>query len=62
MFGTNAGKVWQALKTKGALTATAIGKETGLKANEVFGASGWLGREGKVQIVNNQKNILFKLI
>jgi len=31
IFGVNAGKVWHALKQKGALTAKAIAKETGLK-------------------------------
>ena len=62
MFGVNAGKVWEALKNKGALTATSIAKETGLKVNDVFGALGWLGREGKIQIINDKKSILFKLI
>ena len=62
IFGVNAGKVWHVLKSKGALSTVAIAKETGLKTNEVFGALGWLGREGKIQIINNKKSTLYKLI
>ncbi|HKZ45340.1 MAG TPA: winged helix-turn-helix domain-containing protein [archaeon] len=61
MFGLNAGKVWQFLKSKGASTAVVISKETKLKANDVFGALGWLGREGKIQIISNKKVIQYKL-
>jgi hypothetical protein len=61
IFGINAGKVWHVLKSKGALSPTTIAKETGLKINEVFGALGWLGREGKIQIINNKKGTLYKL-
>jgi transcription initiation factor IIE alpha subunit len=61
IFGVNAGKVWHALKQKGALTASAIAKETGLKINEVFGALGWLGRENKIIIIKDKKGTLYKL-
>ena len=61
MFGANAGKVWNILKSKGALSATLISEETKLKSNDVFAALGWLGREGKIQIINNKKAFLFKL-
>ncbi|MDI6798401.1 MAG: winged helix-turn-helix domain-containing protein [Candidatus Aenigmarchaeota archaeon] len=61
VFGVNAGKVWSALKTKGSLSANAIAKETQLKLNEVFGALGWLGREGKICIINGKRGTLFKL-
>jgi len=61
IFGMNAGKVWHVLKTKGALSASVIAKETKLNLNEVFGALGWLGREGKIQIINDKKGILYKL-
>jgi len=62
MFGSNAGKVWNILKGRRALSATTIAKKASLKANEVFGALGWLGREGKIQVVNSKKGIKFKLI
>jgi len=62
IFGVNAGKVWNVLKRKGLMNAQAISKESKLKTNEVFGALGWLGREGKIQIVNEKKKTLYKLI
>lgn len=61
VFGANAGKVWGVLKKKGALSAAAIAKEAKLKASDVFGALGWLGKEGKIQIVKDKKGILYKL-
>lgn len=62
MFGKNAGKVWNSLKGKGPLSAAVISEQTKLKPNDVFGALGWLGREGKIQIINDKKMLLFKLI
>lgn len=61
IFGLNAGKVWQALKSKGPLTAANISKLTNLKANDIFGALGWLGREGKIQIISNKQGTVYKL-
>ncbi len=62
VFGVNAGKVWNVLKAKGPLTASMIAKETKLKVNEVYGALGWLGREGKIEIINEKKGTFYKLI
>jgi transcription initiation factor IIE alpha subunit len=62
IFGVNAGKVWNVLKTKGPLSSTAIAKETGLKLNDVFGALGWLGREGKIELIEDKGKILYKLV
>jgi transcription initiation factor IIE alpha subunit len=62
IFGVNAGKVWNVLKTKGPLSSTTISKETGLKLNDVFGALGWLGREGKIEIIEDKGKILYKLV
>jgi len=61
VFGMNAGKVWNALKSKGMLTALQISKEAGLKITDVFGALGWLGREGKLEIVEEKKKVMYKL-
>ncbi len=61
VFGVNAGKVWHVLKEKGALTAREIAKETGLKVTEVYGALGWLGREGKIEIIKEKKKVLYRL-
>lgn len=62
VFGVNAGKVWQVLKSKGQLSVSSISKQTGLKTNEVYGALGWLGREGKIQIISNEHGTFYKLI
>jgi len=62
VFGANAGKVWSVLKEKGILSVGAIAKQGQLKVNEVFAALGWLGREGKIQIINDKKGIKYKLI
>jgi len=61
LFGINAGKVWHILREKGSLSAKAIAKETGIKLNEVFGALGWLGREGKIEIIKEKKTTKYKL-
>jgi len=61
VFGMNAGKVWNVLKSKGMLTALQISKEAGLKITDVFGALGWLGREGKLEIVEEKKKVMYKL-
>lgn len=62
VFGVNAGKVWSVLKAKGPLSASSIAKETKLKINEVYGALGWLGREGKIEIISDKKGIIYKLV
>lgn len=61
IIGANAGKVWHAMKGKGALSPSTIAKETKLNANDVFGALGWLGREGKVKMINDKKGVLYQL-
>jgi len=63
LFGVNAGKVWATLKEAGQpLTARDIAKRSGLKITEVFGALGWLGREGKIEVVEGKRALLFKLL
>jgi len=61
VFGLNAGKVWQILKSKGELSAINISKLANLKINDVYGALGWLGREGKIQIINGKQTAVYKL-
>ena len=62
IFGVNAGVVWNILHSKGPLSADAISKATKLKAIEVYGALGWLGREGKIEIVSESNRTNFKLV
>ena len=47
-IGNAAGKIWQALKSKGALPKAQLSKLTGLSNDQVNLAIGWLAREGKV--------------
>jgi sugar-specific transcriptional regulator TrmB len=61
-FGVNAGKVWKVLKEAGQpLTAKEIASRAGLKITDVFGALGWLGREGKIEIIASGKKRAFRL-
>jgi len=60
-FGTNAGKVWQALNKIGTATPLMIRNETKLSPEEVFGALGWLAREGKLIQLKDGKLIKFKI-
>lgn len=63
VFGVNAGKVWKALKEREApMTAREIASVTGLKITEVFAALGWLGREGKIEILQEKRRTLFRLL
>ncbi|MEM4971218.1 MAG: winged helix-turn-helix domain-containing protein [Sulfolobales archaeon] len=62
IFGVNAGKVWSVLKNKGPLTARQIAKETNLKITDVYGALGWLGREGKIEIIKEKGKTIYRLL
>lgn len=63
VFGVNAGKVWKVLKDAGKpLTVREIVRASGLKLTDVYGALGWLGREGKIEIQREKKRLLFKLL
>lgn len=58
----NAGKVWKALKEAGRpMTAREIARATGLKITDVYGALGWLGREGKVEIIEEGRRRAYRL-
>jgi hypothetical protein len=62
IFGVNAGKVWDVLKSSGPLSVDDLMKETKLKSADVFGALGWLGREGKIEIVSDNTGKQYKLL
>ena len=62
VFGVNAGKVWRALKENGPMSAGAIVKQTKMKLIEVYGGLGWLGREGKIEILKEKKGVKYKLL
>lgn len=61
IFGANAGKVWNVLNKYGAVNSDKISKMAKLNINEVYGALGWLGREGKVIILEKEKTLYYQL-
>lgn len=49
-IGTNAGKIWNLLSSRGEVDIPSISKLTGLSYERTFSALGWLARENKIQI------------
>jgi DNA-binding GntR family transcriptional regulator len=62
IFGVNAGKVWDVLKSGDPLSVDDLMKATKLKSADVFGALGWLGREGKIEIISDNTGKQYKLL
>ncbi len=58
-FGTKAGIVWTALSVRGPLNIAQLKRSTKLSDSELYGALGWLSREGKIEIVG-EKPLFFK--
>ena len=61
IFGMKAGIVWEALNKNGPSNIGDIVKATGLRRELVYGALGWLGREGKISVERRGKAIIFSL-
>lgn len=55
-FGENAGLVWNTL-ANGKQEIKALKKATKLNDKEVYAALGWLAREGKVEITEQEKDV-----
>jgi hypothetical protein len=63
IFGFDAGKVWGVLNaTKKALSITEIMKLGKLKRDDVLAGLGWLGREGKIEVLKQKDGMLFRLL
>lgn len=64
VFGMNAGKVWLVLdgNRDKPLSVQQIMKISKLKKDEVLTGLGWLGREGKIEIVENKGQLNFRLV
>ena len=60
-FGINAGKVWESLKSNGPMSITRLCGNLDMEDNEVFGALGWLGREGRINIEKSRKSYVCSL-
>lgn len=64
IFGVNAGKVWAVLndnKNK-PLSAQEIMKLGKLTKDDVMAGLGWLGREGKIEIVESSGKYAYRLV
>ncbi|MDE5791557.1 MAG: winged helix-turn-helix domain-containing protein [Muribaculaceae bacterium] len=63
-IGTWAGEVYKALESSDTrmLGLKEVKKATKLKKDEIMAALGWLGREGKISITTDDKDIITTLI
>ena len=63
-IGTWAGEVYKALEASDTrmLGFKALKKATKLKKDEIMAALGWLGREGKIVIAENDEEIVVTLV
>lgn len=63
-IGTWAGEVYKALENQDTrmLGMKALKKVTKLKKDELMAAIGWLGREGKVVLTENDEDIIVALV
>lgn len=61
LIGSWAGKVWTALDAVESMDLKQLRKVTKLKEKEVYAAIGWLGREGKLNITENEGEVVVSL-
>lgn len=63
-IGTWAGEVYKALESSDTrmLGFKLIKKATKLKKDEIMAALGWLGREGKITLAENDEDIVVALV
>ncbi|MFV0418891.1 MAG: winged helix-turn-helix domain-containing protein [Dysgonomonas sp.] len=60
-IGKNAGIIWHLLSVEGQLNIRKIGEFTGLRDSTIILALGWLARENKVEITNQNDLLNFRL-
>ena len=60
-IGSNAGIVWNALSGNGEMELKEVKKVTKLTEKDLYAALGWLSREDKVVIVENEKEIFISI-
>ena len=61
-MGMWAGEVWNALAQDGTLGVRKLKKVTKLKEKELYAAIGWLAREGKVSLAEDENDVMVSLI
>ncbi len=59
--GTNAGDVYSLLSQKGKLSLRKIGELTRMRESLIYLSLGWLLRENKIQIVEQNGEFVFEL-
>jgi len=61
VFGINAGIIWDLLNLKGPMLASDLAKAAALRMEDVHGALGWLGREGKINVKKKGRSRIYSL-
>ncbi len=63
-IGTWAGEVYKALESSDTrmLGFKGVKKATKLKKDEIMAALGWLGREGKIVLTQNDEDVVITLV
>lgn len=59
--GLNAGKVWQLLSDNAKWSYGTLKKKSGLKDKELGAAIGWLAREDKIEMYEEQEELYISL-
>lgn len=60
-IGTNAGKVWTQLDQAGRQNVKEVKKTTKLTDKDLYAAIGWLAREGKIVLEEEEKELYISL-
>ena len=60
-IGTNAGKVWTLLDEAGTQNVKDLKKSSKLTDKDLYAALGWLAREGKVTLTEDEKDLFVAL-
>ena len=61
VFGINAGIIWDLLNLKGPMLARDLASAAALRTEDVYGALGWLGREGKINVQKKGRSRIYSL-
>ena len=61
VFGINAGIIWDLLNLKGPMLARDLASAAALRTEDVHGALGWLGREGKINVQKKGRSRIYSL-
>lgn len=60
-IGLNAGKVWQLLSDNAKWSYGTLKKKSGLKDKDLGAALGWLARENKIEVYDEEEELYISL-